>query len=73
MEHTTFIDPDVDVPPKFMHLGTGQTILVEGSQDITEEELFEFYMPYTVGFVLMIIGIGCGAVFIYRIKQRIKR
>ena len=62
-------DPNADIS-SFRYIGPGQTIMVEGSQDITEGELFEFYIPYTVGFVLMIIGIGYGVVFIYRRKRR---
>ena len=72
MEYTTFIDPNADIN-SFRHIGPGQTITVEGSQDITEGELFEFYIPYTVGFVLMIIGLGYGVVFIFRRKQRIRK
>jgi len=62
-------DPDADIE-SFRYIGPGQTITVEGSQDITEEELFEFYIPYTVGFVLMIICLGCGVIFVYRRKRR---
>lgn len=62
-------DPNADIDI-FGHIGAGQTIIVEGSQDITEGELFELYIPYTVGFVFMIIGLGCGIVFVYRRKQR---
>lgn len=65
-------DPNADID-SFRHIGTGQTIIVEGSQDITEGELLEFYIPYTISFILMIIGLGCGTVFVYRRKQRIKR
>lgn len=59
-------DPNANVPPTFMRLGPGQTIIVEGSQDITEGELFEFYVPYTVGFVLIVIGLVYGTVFVYK-------
>lgn len=62
-------DPNADID-FFRHIGAGQTIIVEGSQDITEGELFELYIPYTVGFVLVIIGIVCGVIFVYRRKQR---
>ncbi len=63
-------DPDANSPPTFMYLGPGQTVIVEGSQDITEGELFEFYIPYIVGFVLIVIGLGYGAVFVYRRKRK---
>ncbi len=62
-------DPNADIS-SFRHIGPGQTIIVEGSQDITEGELFEFYIPYAIGFVLMIIGLVLGVVFMYRRKQR---
>lgn len=62
-------DPNADIS-SFRYIGPGQTIFVEGSQDITEGELFEFYIPYSIGFVLMTSGIGYGVVFIYRRKQR---
>lgn len=65
-------DPNADID-SFRYVGPGQTITVEGSQDITEGELFEFYIPYTVGFVLMIIGLWCGVVFVFRRKQRIRK
>lgn len=63
-------DPNADID-SFGRIGAGQTIIVEGSQDITEGEWFELYIPYTVGFVLMMIGIGYGIVFVYR-KNREK-
>ena len=66
-------DPNAGVPPTFMYLGPGQTVTVEGSQDITERELFEFYIPYAAGFVLVIICIGYGTVFAYRRKQRTRK
>ena len=62
-------DPNADIT-SFRHIGSGQTIIVEGAQEITEGELFEFYIPYSIGFVLMIIGIGYSIVIIYRRKQR---
>ncbi len=62
-------DPDADIS-SFRHIGPGQTIVVEGSQDVTEGELFEFYVAYSLGFVLIIIGMGYGTVFVYRRKQR---
>lgn len=62
-------DPDADIP-SLRYIGSGQTIIVEGSQDITEGELFGFYIPYTLGFVLIMIGLGYGVVFVYRRKQR---
>ena len=62
-------DPNADIS-SFRYIGPGQTIMVEGSQDVTEGELLEFYIPYSIGFVLMIIGMGYGVVFIYRRKQR---
>lgn len=62
-------DPDADIP-SFRYIGSGDTIIVQGSQDITEGELFGFYIPYTVGFVLIVIGIGYGTIFIYRKIQR---
>jgi hypothetical protein len=65
-------DPNADID-SFRHIGPGQTITVEGLQDITEGELFEFYIPYTVGFVLIIIALWYGIVFVYRRKQRIKK
>lgn len=62
-------DPNADIS-SFRYIGPGQTIMVEGSQDITEGELFEFYIPYTIGFVLIMIGFVCGIIFIYGRKQR---
>lgn len=62
-------DPNADIS-SFRYIGLGQTIIVEGSQDITEGELFEFYIPYMVGSVLFIIGLVYGIVFLYRRKQR---
>ena len=62
-------DPNADIL-SFRYIGTGQTIMVEGSQDITEGELFEFYIPYTIVFVLIMIGFVCGIIFIYGRKQR---
>ena len=62
-------DPNADIT-SFRSIGPGQTIFVEGSQDITEGELFEFYIPYTAGFVLMMIGLACSIIFIHRRKQR---
>jgi hypothetical protein len=62
-------DPDADIP-SFRYIGAGETIIVNGSQDITEGELFGFYISYTVGFVLIMIGLGYGVVFVYRRKQR---
>ena len=61
-------DPNADIS-SFRYIGPGQTIFVEGSQDITEGELFEFYIPYTVGLVLIVAGLGYGVVFVYRRKQ----
>lgn len=65
-------DPNADIP-SFRYIGSGQTIIVEGSQDVTEGELFGFYIPYTVGFVLIVSGLGYGVVFVYRRKQRIRK
>lgn len=62
-------DPDADIQ-SLRYVGPGQTIIVNGSQDITEGELFGFYIPYTVGFILIIIGLGYGIIFVYRRKQR---
>ena len=62
-------DPNADIS-SFRYIGPGQTIMVEGSQDITEGELFEFYIPYSIGFALMIISIVYGVVLIYRRKHR---
>ncbi len=62
-------DPNADIS-SFRYIGPGQTIMVDGSQDITEGELFEFYIPYAVGFVLMVIGLGCGITFVYCRRQR---
>jgi hypothetical protein len=62
-------DPDADIP-SFRYIGTGDTIIVEGLQDVTEGEMFEFYIPYTIGFVLIIIGLVYGAVFVYRRKRK---
>ncbi|BDQ31444.1 hypothetical protein NZNM25_04420 [Nitrosopumilus zosterae] len=62
-------DPDADIP-SFRYIGPGETIVVQGSQDITDGELFEFYIPYTIGFVLITIGLIYGIVFIYRKIQR---
>ena len=58
-------DPNADIE-SFRYIGPGETIIVEGSQDVTEGELFGFYIPYTAGFVLMVIGLVCGVVFVYR-------
>lgn len=60
-------DPNADIS-SLRYIGPGQTVVVEGSQDVTEGELFEFYIPYSIGFVLVIIGMGYGVVFIYRRK-----
>ena len=62
-------DPNADIP-SFRYIGPGHTITVDGSQDITEGELFGFYIPYTVGFVLIAIGMGYVTVFVHRRKQR---
>ena len=62
-------DPNADID-SFRRIGAGETIMVEGLQDITEGEMFEFYIPYTAGFVLMIIGLGYGIIFMHRRKQR---
>ena len=62
-------DPDADID-SFRYIGPGETVIVDGSQDITEGELFGFYVPYTAGFVLIVIGLGYGVVFVYRRKQR---
>lgn len=65
-------DPDAEIE-SFRRTGPGQTITVEGPQDITEGELIEFYILYPVSFVLLMTGIGCGIVFVYRRKQRIRK
>lgn len=65
-------DPNADIE-SFRYIGPGQTIIVEGSQDITEGELFEFYILYPTSFVLLMTGMGCGIAFVYRRKQRIRK
>ena len=62
-------DPNAEIT-SFRDIGPGQTVTVEGSQTVTEGELFEFYIPYIVGFVLIGIGFVCGIIFIYGRKQR---
>ena len=62
-------DPNADIS-SFRYLGAGQTIIVEGSQAITTGELFGFYIPYAIGFVLIVIGLAYGVVFVYTRKQR---
>ena len=62
-------DPNAEID-SFRYVGPGETVTVDGSQDITEGELLEFYVPYTVGFGLFVIGLGYGIVFVYRRKQR---
>jgi len=62
-------DPNADIE-SFRYIGSGQTIIVNGLQDITEGELFEFYIPYTAGFVLLMIGLACGIIFVCRKIQR---
>ena len=61
-------DPNADIS-SFRYIGPGQTITVEGSQDITEGELVGFYIPYTASFVVIAIGLGYGVVFVYRRKH----
>jgi methane/ammonia monooxygenase subunit B len=62
-------DPDADID-SFRHIGNGQTITVEGLQDITEGELLEFYIPYTIGFALLIIVLVYGVIFVYRKNRK---
>ena len=62
-------DPNADIE-SFRYIGPGQTITVEGSQDITEGELFGFYVPYVASFLLITVGLGYGIVFVYRRKRR---
>ncbi len=62
--HSATFDGDI------FRMGPGQTIIVEGTGEETNGEIFGFYIPYSIGFILMMIALGCGIVFTHRRKRK---
>ena len=58
--HSAIFDGDV------YRTGPGQTIIVEGSNELTDGEIFGFYLPFFSSLVLIIFGSVVGTILLKR-------
>ena len=58
--HSAIFDGDI------YRMGPGQTIIVEGSDDVTDGEIFGFYLPFFSSLVLIISGSVAGMILFKR-------